>query len=103
MTGLVVALLLQAQSDPIQFFEEKVRPLLAARCWGCHGDAKVSGLRLDSREREIAFLRQWAPHELALRKLAQYYGISLRQINNAIKGEPHGRGRRKADSARSAA
>ncbi|MCZ2154364.1 MAG: ATP-binding protein [Bryobacterales bacterium] len=65
--------------------------------------ALARGLRLDSREREIAFLRQWAPHELALRKLAQYYGISLRQINNAIKGEPHGRGRRKADSARSAA
>lgn len=54
MTGLAVALLLQAQADPTQFFEEKVRPLLAARCWGCHGDAKVSGLRLDSREGMLA-------------------------------------------------
>ncbi|MCC6587212.1 MAG: PSD1 domain-containing protein [Bryobacterales bacterium] len=54
MTGLVLALLVQAQPDAAQFFEEKVRPLLAARCWGCHGDAKVSGLRLDSREGMLA-------------------------------------------------
>jgi hypothetical protein len=27
-----------------------VRPLLAARCWGCHGERASSALRLDSRE-----------------------------------------------------
>ena len=33
-----------------RFFEEKVRPLLAANCWECHGAKKQeSGLRLDSR------------------------------------------------------
>jgi mono/diheme cytochrome c family protein len=33
------------------FFETEVRPLLAERCWGCHGDAKSpkGGLRLTSR------------------------------------------------------
>jgi hypothetical protein len=31
-------------------FEQKVRPLLAANCWECHGEKKQeSGLRLDSR------------------------------------------------------
>jgi hypothetical protein len=45
-----LGLLLFLQGDPALFFEEKIRPLLAARCIGCHGDAKVSGLRLDSRE-----------------------------------------------------
>jgi cytochrome c553 len=48
MAGFLAALWLLVQADPQQFFEEKIRPLLAARCWGCHGDAKVSGLRLDS-------------------------------------------------------
>lgn len=60
MTGLLVALLFQAQVDSAQLFEEKIRPLLAARCWGCHGDAKVSGLRLDSREGMLAGGRQGA-------------------------------------------
>ena len=33
-----------------RFFEEKVRPLLAANCWDCHGSKKQeSGLRLDSQ------------------------------------------------------
>ena len=45
--------LLQASAlaaDPAVFFEERVRPLLASRCFGCHGDTAVSRLRLDSRE-----------------------------------------------------
>src|SRR5437870_3468137 len=33
-----------------RLFEEKVRPLLAANCFECHGEKKQeSGLRLDSR------------------------------------------------------
>src|SRR5262245_35334415 len=38
--------------DPAQleFFEKKVRPLLAEHCWQCHGPDKQKGkLRLDSR------------------------------------------------------
>jgi hypothetical protein len=38
-----------------KFFEEKVRPVLAARCLECHGDKKAeSGLRLDSRAAALA-------------------------------------------------
>ena len=34
----------------IEFFEKSVRPILAARCQGCHGPAKQKGgLRLDAR------------------------------------------------------
>jgi len=34
----------------IDFFEARIRPLLAENCWGCHGEKKqFSGLRLDSR------------------------------------------------------
>src|SRR3954468_20720547 len=32
------------------FFESKVRPLLAAHCIDCHADQRMGGLRGDSRE-----------------------------------------------------
>ena len=34
----------------IEFFEMKIRPLLANNCYACHTDSKMGGLRLDSRE-----------------------------------------------------
>lgn len=35
--------------DAMRFFESKVRPLLAEKCWGCHAGEKQKGdLRLDS-------------------------------------------------------
>ena len=40
---------LQIRSDQITYFEKHVRPLLAERCYKCHGARKQeSGLRLDS-------------------------------------------------------
>jgi hypothetical protein len=33
-----------------EFFETRVRPLLADRCGSCHGESAASGLRVDSRE-----------------------------------------------------
>jgi mono/diheme cytochrome c family protein len=32
------------------FFETKIRPLLASNCYGCHTDSQLGGLRLDSLE-----------------------------------------------------
>jgi hypothetical protein len=46
---------LHAESEPvamerIEFFEQQVRPVLAEKCWSCHGTQKQQGgLRLDSR------------------------------------------------------
>ena len=34
---------------PADFFETSIRPLLAENCFSCHSDARMSGLRLDSR------------------------------------------------------
>ena len=45
---LIPALL--AAAEPGEFFETKVRPVLAKNCYGCHRDAALGGLRLDSRE-----------------------------------------------------
>src|SRR4051812_31230885 len=42
--------LLRGQTDAEQFFESKVRPILANNCYTCHTGAKSGGLRLDSRE-----------------------------------------------------
>jgi hypothetical protein len=52
----LVAVAAEPAAGPIspeqeKFFEEKVRPVLATRCWECHGEKKQeSGLRLDSRQ-----------------------------------------------------
>jgi cytochrome c553 len=37
----------------LDFFESKVRPVLAANCLECHGKSGMGGLRLDSRERML--------------------------------------------------
>jgi len=41
---------LPASENPSDFFEERIRPLLAQNCFTCHTDSPQSGLRLDSRE-----------------------------------------------------
>ena len=47
--------LADAQDERIEFFERKIRPVLAANCFECHGPKKQdSDLRLD----HISFLRK---------------------------------------------
>ena len=51
-TCLASALLAAAPSlagEQEEFFESKVRPILASNCYACHAEAETSGLRLDSR------------------------------------------------------
>jgi mono/diheme cytochrome c family protein len=40
----------KATPEQEQFFESKVRPVLARNCYGCHTSSASGGLRLDSRE-----------------------------------------------------
>ena len=47
---VVVAAQLTAATPESEFFESKVRPVLASRCYGCHAENATAGLRLDSRE-----------------------------------------------------
>src|SRR5215831_9194625 len=39
----------QDASERDQFFETRIRPVLANNCYGCHTDSKLGGLRVDSR------------------------------------------------------
>ena len=50
MSLLLAALLTAAVQDGDEFFESKIRPVLAEQCLKCHGEKKAKGgLRLDSR------------------------------------------------------
>jgi len=40
----------QSQSQAGDFFETKVRPVLASNCYDCHTDQHMGGLRVDSRD-----------------------------------------------------
>ena len=41
----------QPSAADVEFFETRVRPVLAVNCYGCHGpDKQVNSLRVDSRE-----------------------------------------------------
>src|SRR5580692_8678120 len=40
-------------SEPSDFFETRVRPILAKNCFACHTGAKMGGLQLDTREHAL--------------------------------------------------
>ncbi|MCU1330598.1 MAG: hypothetical protein JWN34_5968, partial [Bryobacterales bacterium] len=56
-TGNILALMFVATSvgcaqeaqEKTQFFETRIRPVLAQNCYSCHTDSKLGGLRVDSR------------------------------------------------------
>src|SRR5882672_9332041 len=37
-------------NEKAEFFEKKIRPILTTKCFACHTNSKLGGLRLDSRE-----------------------------------------------------
>src|SRR2546422_6062600 len=39
----------QVATEKIEFFESRIRPVLANNCFACHTDSKLGGLRVDSR------------------------------------------------------
>jgi hypothetical protein len=50
IVGLCAGLVLCAQAqDSFEFFETKIRPVLAKNCYSCHTSAALGGLRLDSK------------------------------------------------------
>ena len=39
----------QQANEKVEFFEARIRPVLAAKCYACHTENKLGGLRVDSR------------------------------------------------------
>ena len=50
LVALLGTAYLVAATPEQEFFESKVRPVLAGRCFGCHAETATAGLRLDSLE-----------------------------------------------------
>src|SRR5277367_4671524 len=51
--SMAAPMLAQISSEQTEFFEKKIRPVLAEKCYACHGPnlAKpMGGLRLDTRD-----------------------------------------------------
>ena len=67
-----------ATPEGIEFFEKRIRPLLADNCLSCHGDKKKGGLQLDSPSAMLqggdsgTAIRPGNPAESLLIKAVQY-------------------------------
>lgn len=46
----IVSVWAAAPANTPEYFETKIRPILASNCYACHTNSKLGGLRLDSRE-----------------------------------------------------
>jgi len=80
-----------ADAAKIEFFEAKVRPLLATRCYDCHTDSAKGGLRVDSREAMLKGGRSGPaivigkPEESLLIKAVAHMSETLRMPKGAPK------------------
>src|SRR5205814_5569695 len=50
LNGLASNQVPATQPESAEFFEARIRPVLAANCYECHTEEQLGGLRLDSRE-----------------------------------------------------
>jgi cytochrome c553 len=75
----------------IEFFESRIRPVLATSCYDCHTDAAKGGLRVDSREALLKGGQRGAaivigkPEESLLIKAIAHTHESLRMPKGAAK------------------
>src|SRR5262245_15947953 len=80
-----------ADAAKIEFFEAKVRPLLATHCYDCHADSAQGGLRVDSREAMLKGGRRGPaivvgkPEESLLIKAVAHTDETLRMPKGAPK------------------
>src|SRR5438876_5812758 len=50
LRGFLALPLIAVAQDQTEFFENRIRPVLAQQCFACHTNSKMAGLRLDSRD-----------------------------------------------------
>src|SRR5438105_15930034 len=67
-----------ARADQREFFETKIRPLLAEKCFACHTSSRMGGLEMKSREALLKGGKNGPaivpnkPHESLLLKAVSY-------------------------------
>ncbi|MDX1983894.1 MAG: PSD1 and planctomycete cytochrome C domain-containing protein [Bryobacteraceae bacterium] len=88
--ALLLPMLCMAQRrDPLEFFETKVRPVLAKHCFSCHTQTKLGGLEMSSRDTLLkggksgAAINLEAPEESLLVK-------AVRHTHEKLKMPPTG-------------
>ena len=82
--ALIISTPALSAADDFEFFEKRIRPVLAKNCYVCHAAGKQSGaLRLDSRERLIEGGKSGAaaipgkPDESLLIKAVRHEGLKM--------------------------
>src|SRR5881628_987671 len=84
LVALLAGPLLAQSAEQVEFFEKKVRPTLAAKCYSCHGPkTQMSGLNLASAE---GLARVVAPGDVERSRL--YHAVSY---SEKIKMPPAGK------------
>ena len=71
----------QAQSPDIEFFERKIRPILAEKCYACHNSkakAPMGGLALDTRAGVLKVIVAGKPEDSKLLKAVRYTDAQLK-------------------------
>src|SRR5215217_3142721 len=80
----------QLQSAPDEFFESRIRPVLAKNCFACHTNTQLGGLRLDSHD---ALLKggKSGPAVIAGDAAGSLLMQAVRQTHPRLKMPPQGR------------
>src|SRR5258706_16137642 len=78
-------------TEGIEFFEKNVRPLLAARCYGCHSsklDKPMGGLLLDSRAGMLRGGKSGVPVVVAGKPDDSLFISAVRRTNKDLQMPP---------------
>ncbi len=84
---LPLVLVLFAVPPTNDAFETRVRPVLAKACFGCHADAAVAGVQLDTREHALKVLKPGDPDASKLIQAIRYTGKIRMPPTGKLKDE----------------
>ena len=93
--SIAVAVALARAAEPGEFFEMKVRPVLAKNCYACHTDSRMGGLRLDSAEARQG--RQVRPAIVPGKPDESLLVQAIRQTHERLKMPPGGQAEGRRD------
>jgi cytochrome c553 len=90
LPGIASVALAQVQSTNEEFFENRIRPVLAENCFACHTNSRLGGLRLDSRDALLAGGKS-GPAVIAGDSSGSLLMQAVRQTHSRLKMPPQSR------------